>query len=157
MSDGIGGADCESTIEYTRKECHTIGPTSIVDPLRPHEAIGRMLWGHCSHHNNRNQTSHENQEKAQILQVWDDPITENDGKDTKPQDQEVSDVDVPWLNHEIGVVDRVKGYSDVGSDLDDCSKVEDPAEEADPTGKETNNTTPLWTRGEGRPMVNTAG
>lgn len=43
-----------------------------------------MLWGHYSHDNNRHQTTDENQEQAQILEIWYDPVTKDDDANTSP-------------------------------------------------------------------------
>jgi len=157
MSDSIRRPDCERTVQHTRQESHAIGPTRSISPFRPHKAIRLMLRRHSSHHDNGNQAAHQNQEQPQILQVWQDAIGEDDDRDAQPQDQQVRNVDVPRLDYEVRVVDGIQRHRDVGDDLDDGGEVEDPAEEADPACEEAYDATPFWARGEGRPMVDTAG
>jgi hypothetical protein len=115
-----------------------------------------MLCGHGSDYNNRHQATHKHHEQAQILQVWYSAISEDDNGNAQPQNQEVGDVDVPGLDNQIRVVDRVQGHGDVGRDLDDGGEVEDPAKEADPACKEPNRPAPLWAWGEGRPVIDAA-
>lgn len=63
---------------------------------------------------------------------------------------------MPRQDYQILVVDRIQCHSDIRRDLDNGGEVEDPAEEADPARKETNNPTPLSAGGQGRPVVHTA-
>jgi len=118
MGDSIRSSNRKSTIQHTRQERHPAGPPRNVLPIRPHEAITRMLLRHRGHHNNCNQPAANNQEQAHILQVRYNAIVKDDNRAAPPRDNEKCDIDVPGLDDKVWVEDSVHLDGSIGDDLD---------------------------------------
>ena len=78
-----------------------------------------MLIGHGSDNDDGDKTTHNDQEKTNLIQCRQSSVGENDDGSTNPGDDEVGDIDVPWLDDEVLMKEGVHLYHDISWDGDD--------------------------------------
>ena len=76
-----------------------------------------------------------------MLQLRHEAIAEDDKRSAAPSNQDERDVDMPRLDDKLRMKNGVHLNGHIGDDLDDGSKVEDPASEVDESSEESEHTT----------------
>ena len=110
------------------------------------------LW-HSSHNDNGDETSCEDQEQSNVLQIRNEAIAKDVDTAAKPNHAQKSNVGVPCLNDQVRMEHSVHLHQNIGRDICNRSKVEDPAEKVQPAAEEPKTPAPSRTRSDGRPVI----
>jgi hypothetical protein len=86
--------------------------------VAPDKSVAGMSLRHGSHNNDGCNATTQDQEQANVLQLWDQSIEEDDECRAEPQDEDESNIRVPWLNDEARMIYGVHLRQDVCWDGD---------------------------------------
>ena len=137
MNGTLEHAYCKGAIQDTSQEGNAATPSCLVIEVFPYKRVARMLSRHGSNHNDCYQTANNNEESADMLQSWHEAVAENNERSAAPSNEDKRNVNVPWPDDEVGMKYGVHLNGHVRDDLNDRSKVENPASKIDKPGEET--------------------
>ena len=140
MGDDIWSADGESTIQHPSAEDEAIARiTGIVFPGAPYKRVGRVWLAvdvrHDGTDNDGDQDASNDEEGAQLLDLWNRSVHEQADEGGEPDEKDVGHKDLPSLDDESIVHHGVHGNRVGGHDLCGSSQPKDPSEEIPPPGE----------------------
>jgi len=158
MRNRIRRANRKRTIQYSRQKRHTAAPSRRVLPVSPHKCAACVLGRHCCNHDDRHQSAYQDEEQSGLLHPRYDMIPKHAHPGPSPRNPQEGNICMPRLYLKPWVENNVELRRDIRGDADNGGEVEDPAEEVQPAGEETEDAAPARVaRGQGGPVVDAAG
>ena len=116
-----------------------------------------MHLGHRCDYDDGHDSADDNKEQADLVQQWQQTIPEHYKRAARPGYEDESDVDVPWLDDEVGVEHGVHLHGYIGGNGDNRGEIEYPTEKVKRAGEEAKDAAVAGSGGDGRPVVDTTG
>ena len=116
-----------------------------------------MHLGHRCDDDDGHDSTHDDKEQSDLVQEWQYPVTENDKRAARPGDEHEGNIDVPWLDDQIGMENGVHLHGHVGRNGDDRGEIEYPSEEIERAGEESEHAAVAGARRYRGPVVYAAG
>ncbi len=159
MRDRIWRSDGEGAIQHPRQKRDPVAPPScvVLAEVTPYGGVAGMDLRHRRYHDDSDESTTDDEEKTDIVQCGQNSVSEDDDGAAGPGDDEEGDVDVPRLDDEVRVEESVHLDDDIGWDEHYGCEVEDPAEEIQGAGVETEDSTIAWSWCDGCPVVDASG
>ena len=159
MRHGIWRADCKCAVENAGQESDSIIPTSgiVLTEVAPHCRVGSMHLGHSCDDDDGHDSTHDDEEQSNLVQERQYPVAENDKGAARPGDEHESNVDVPWLDDQVGMKNGVHLHCHVGRNGDDRGEIEYPSEEVERAGEESEDAAVAGPRRYRGPVIYAAG
>lgn len=114
----IWRTNSESPIQYTCQESNTVAPACriVLAEIAPYSRIASVNLGHCRNHNDRYEAAKDDEEQADVIQERQKAVPKYNNGTTEPSDQDEGDIDMPWLNSQIGMKNKIHLYCYVRRD-----------------------------------------
>lgn len=113
-----------------------------------------LLW-HSGYDNYCDQEAAEDEDKANILKLRNQSIVEDAEGGADDGQEDKGHICMPRFDYVVWMVDCIHCHNNIGFNLDNRGKIEDPAEEVERSSKKSQNSSVFGTGCDRRPMVNT--
>ena len=159
VGDRIGRPYGKGAVEHPDQESDPVVPAHgvVLAEVPPDGRAGSVHLWHRGDYDDGHDPTDDDKEQSDLVQDGQQAVPEDDKRGAGPGDEDESDVDVPWLDHQVRVVDGVHLHHDVGGDGHDGSEVEHPAEEVERAGEEAEDAAVAGAGRHGGPVVDAAG
>lgn len=161
MRGAVRSSNTVRSVEHTSNENKPIARISrSILPLTPDEVVARIRLAvdmrHGRTHDNGDEDTSKNEKHAQVADVREDPVQEEDNAAAEPGANDETDEDMPGLRFKTGMHKRIHGDGLLAQNRRHRGGSQNPGKTVPETGKETTQTT-VFSRGDRSPMVDTTG
>ena len=116
-----------------------------------------MHLRHSCDYNDGHDSTHNDKEQSNLIQEWQYPVAKNDKRAARPGYEHESNIDVPWLDDQVGMKNGVHLHCDVGRNGHDRGEIEYPSEEIERAGEESKDAAVTGARSYRGPVIYAAG
>lgn len=157
----VGSSHTVSTVKHSsHKDKPLILIASSILPFAPDKVVGRIWLAVDMRHDraddDRDEDTSEDKEHAQIADVWQNAVQEQDDAATDPCADDETDEDMPGFRDEAGIHESVHRNGLLTEDRRHRCSTQDPSKTVPETSEEATRTT-ILSSGNRSPVVNTTG